>query len=327
MLCTFCNTARLDNEAPCPQCGAPSPLMSRTNTTSALSVGNGMGQPVPPLWDDNTASLPNASIGQRISPMLPQTPQLSFQSEQQQHVQQQSPISMLPAIYQPLQQQLNPSQTNSPPLGSGLIPVPMQHLSAMLPALPADESIVYVPPMYTKPRPIIPRYRAISGLLSILIVAILFCSGAGYYAKASGKLSSLTQLYGMVPPPSLKPTPMMPLPDPPNPIFGPAYSIINSATTNSRIDPSSHASAQPATIFQVNQTIYLTYSVQKPKTPGTVYIKWYTNGAFYESPAPIPLDKDAISGYATQKYVQPETGMVELYWNNQLAIRLYFVVR
>jgi len=281
-----------------------------------------------PPWEGNTASLANAPSGQHVSPLLPQTPQLSFQSElSPQTPQQQPPVSMLPAIYQPQYQQFNPYQTGSLPIGQGLIPVPMQHLGAMLPALPQDESIVHVPPMYTKPRPIIPRYRAISGLLSILIVGILFCSGAGYYAKASGKLSAITQLYGMVPPTSLKPAPTMSLPDPHAPVFGLAYSIINSATTNSRIDPTSHASAQPSTIFQVDQTIYLTYSVQKPKSPGNVYIKWYTNGAFYQSPAPIPLDQDSISGYATQKYVQPEEGMVELYWNDQLAIRLYFVVR
>ena len=319
MLCTFCNTPRLDNEAPCPQCGAPSPLIRRTQTTAAPDMRNVAGQAVSSLWEGNTASLPNA-------PMLPQTPQFSFSNESPQHVPQQ-PISMLPALYQQQQQQVYPPQTGPLLQGSGLIPVQMQHLGAMLPALPEDESIIHVPPMYTKPRPIIPRYRAISGLLSILIVAILFCSGAGYYAKASGKLSSLSQLYGMVPPASLKATPVMPLPNPPNPVFGPAYSIINSATTNSRIDPTSHASAQPATVFQVDQTIYLTYSVQKPKTPGTVYIKWYTNGAFFQSPPPIPLEKDAISGYATQKYVQPDEGMVELYWNDQLAIRLYFVVR
>ena len=294
-------------------------MKGRTQTNPAPNMGNGTGQAIASLWEGNTASLPNA-------PLLPHTPQHSFPSEPPQYGQQQ-PISMLPALYQPQQQQLNPAQTGPLLQGSGLIPVPLQHLSAMVPALPADESIIHVPPMYTKPRPIIPRYRAISGLLSILIVAILFCSGAGYYAKASGKLSSLSQFYGMAPPASLKPTPMMPLPNPPNPVFGPAYSTINSATTNSRIDPTSHASAQPATVFQVDQTIYLTYSVQKPKTPGTVYIKWYTNGAFFQSPPPIPLDKEAISGYATQKYVQPEEGMVELYWNDQLAIRLYFVVR
>ncbi len=175
--------------------------------------------------------------------------------------------------------------------GNALMPMLVQNTGAMLPALPEEESAIYVPPMYTKPRAIIPRYRAISGLLSVLIVAAL-------------------------------------LPDPKaNPDFGPGYSIINSATTNSRIDPVSHASAQPANTFQTNQNIYLTYSVQKPKTPGVVTIKWYTNGSFYQSSKPIPVTTLAIDGLAVQQYSKPAEGMVELYWNDELAIRLYFVVR
>ncbi|GAC1349896.1 MAG: hypothetical protein NVS2B12_42490 [Ktedonobacteraceae bacterium] len=212
--------------------------------------------------------------------------------------------------------------------GSALMPMPLQHTGAMLPALPEEEGVIYVPPMYTKPRAVIPRYRAISGLLSVLIVTALLCSGAAYYVKASGKLTVLSQLYGLIPPPSVKAPPTPVLPDPKaNPDFGPGYSIINSAATNSRIDPVSHASAQPANAFQTNQTIYLTYSVQKPKTPGVMTIKWFTNGSFYQSTDPISVSTTGITGFTTQKYAKPAEGMVELFWNDELAIRLYFVVR
>ena len=318
MLCTFCNSARLDNGAPCPQCGAPAPLASRMNGTAGVGTEVGTGFPPAAPWEGSTASLASIQVGHQYPPVLPQTP--PFPSWQQQQ-----PVSMLPVPYQQ-PQPFNTQQTGAL-IGNGLIPIPMQHLEAMIPAPPANESIVHVPPMYTKPRAIIPRYRAISGLLSLLIVGLIFCSGAGYYAKASGKLSVLGQLYGAVPPANVQPAPPKQLPNPPATVFGPAYSIINSATTNSRIDPISHASAQSANVFQVNQAIYLTYSVQRPKSPGIVSIKWYTNGAFYQSPPPIHIDKDAINGYEVQKYVQPEEGSVELYWNNQLAIRLYFVVR
>jgi len=57
-----------------------------------------------------------------------------------------------------------------------------------------------------------------------------------------------------------------------------------------------------------------------------VVIKWYTNGLFYQSSTTMTIT-GAISGYTEEVYVQPAEGMVELYWNNQLAIRLYFVVR
>ena len=79
-------------------------------------------------------------------------------------------------------------------------------------------------------------------------------------------------------------------------------------------------------VFRPNQTIYLTYSAQKPKQPGTIIIKWYTNGQFYQASDPKMI-AEAGTGVARQQYAQPAEGIVEIYWNNQLAIRLYFVVR
>ena len=311
MLCTFCNSARLDNEAPCPHCGAPSPLLS--NFIAAA--------PPAAQWGSNAAAPSNLQSSNQPPYYLPQTPP---QPEQQQQ-----PISLLPVPYQPQQPFMN-MQTSQMMGGNAMVQVPLQQMGGLVPAIPGDgeDGTVYVPPMYTKPRAIIPRYRVISGLLSLLIVAGLLCSGVGYYLNTSGKLAALGQFYGLAPPPSVKPkaTPMLADPKS-NPDFGPAYTIINSASTNARIDPVSHASAQPANVFQVNQTIYLTYSVQRPKTPGVMTIKWYTNGSFYQSPTPIQVATSAITGYTTQKYTQPAEGMVELHWNDQLAIRLYFVVR
>ena len=76
--------------------------------------------------------------------------------------------------------------------------------------------------------------------------------------------------------------------------------------------------------LKVGDTIYLTYSVH-PKAPGTVTVKWYTNNNLYEESKPIPV-ADAVSGYVPIQYSQAAEGMVELYWNDQLAMRLYFVV-
>jgi hypothetical protein len=309
MLCTFCNSARLNNEAPCPHCGAPSPLLS-----SFAAAG-----PPATQWGSNASSPSNLQLNNQALYHLPETPP---QAEQQQ------PMSLLPVPYQPQQPFMN-WQTNPTQGGNAMVQVPLQNMGAFSPTLPGDgvDGAVYVPPMYTKPRAIIPRYRVISGLLSLLIVAALLCTGTGYYLNTSGKLAALGQFYGLIPPPSIKPATIS-LADPKsNPDFGPAYSIINSATTNTRIDPVSHASAQPANIFQINQTIYLTYSVQRPKTPGVMVIKWFTNGSFYQSPTPIQVSTSAITGYTSQKYTQPAEGTVELYWDDQLAIRLYFVVR
>jgi hypothetical protein len=312
MLCTFCNTARLANEAPCPQCGAPSPLIAGANGT----YGN-LEAPMPPpmMWGSPPSPFSNVQVSNQVQQVLPQTPQVQQQST-------------LPVPYQPQQalSTMPPGTLTAGMEGTALLPIPTQNLSALVAALPEEAGVIYVPPMYTKPRPIIPRYRVISGLLSVLIVTFLLCVGTGYYVKASGKLATLGQLYGVVPPPNVKPIATVPLKDPPTTQqTGPAYGIINSATTTSRIN-SQHVAQQQDTVFRPGQSIYLTYSVQHPKAPGVVVIKWYTNGLFYQSNTTRTIT-GAITGYTEEVYVQPAEGMVELYWNNQLAIRLYFVVR
>ncbi len=218
MLCTFCNTARLDNEAPCPRCGAPSPLLGQ-----AQHATPGVYTPAPQWANSGTLYSPMQvnNQGQPVSGPL-------FQPQQPQPQTEQQAPSLLPVPYQG-QQALFQTSSNA------LIPLPAQNINVMPPALP--EEAVYVPPMYTNPRPIIPHYRVISGLLSVLIVTLLLCTGAGYYARASGKLSSLGHLVGFVPPTNLKPSSAATLPDPPTTqVTGPAYTIISSATTTASIN-------------------------------------------------------------------------------------------
>jgi hypothetical protein len=195
----------------------------------------------------------------------------------------------------------------------------------MAPAIPGEEEPIFVPPMYTKPRAIIPPYRAISGLISVIIVATLLCTGAGFYAKATGKLSFLHQIYGDARPGNIKTAQPATLPAPQSaPTLGPASSIINSASTASKIDANTAQPLNPTNQFKVGDTIYLTYSVH-PKSPGFVTAKWYTNGNFYQQSNPINI-KDAASGYIQMQFLQSLEGKVELYWNGQLAIILLFVV-
>jgi len=195
----------------------------------------------------------------------------------------------------------------------------------MVPAIPDEEGLIFVPPMYTKPRAIIPPYRAISGLISVFIVFALLCTGASFYAKATGKLTFMHQIYGDARPNNINTTQPTTLPIPQTaPSFGPAAVIINSATTASQIDPMTAQPRVPTNQFKVGDTIYLTYSVH-PKSPGTVTAKWYTNNNFYQQSTPISI-KDAASGFIPMQYLQPEEGKVELYWNGQLAVTLYFVV-
>lgn len=199
---------------------------------------------------------------------------------------------------------------------------------AMLPALPDQEAPVYVPPMYTKPRPIIPRYRAISGLLSVLIVFTLLCAGTTYYAKATGKLTFLHFIAGDTRPANIPPAAAAKLPVPPNTAQGgPAANMITSITTTSKIDPATDLAATPINQFTVGQTVILACSTHSAK-PGNVTVKWYTNGIFFKTTPDTPLAVPAgtFNLVMRMQFAQPAEGKAELYWDGQLAETVLFVV-
>ena len=196
--------------------------------------------------------------------------------------------------------------------------------------------------MYTKPRPIIPRYRIISGLLSVLIVTALLCTGAGYYAKVSGKLDAVRQFITGTTPNSIQPTATAQPIDPGtqlNSTSAAAITISSAAlTTHLSTTKNSFFVVKTDSVFKVNQTFYLIYSVQNPKTQGIVSLKWYTscqkanfqNCMFFTETVSGTVAANP-SGYYDGKVVMhydiPTQGKVELYWNNQLAQTLYFAVR
>lgn len=352
MLCNFCSVARLDNDAPCPNCSAPSPMRGRTNGTFGVGGTNGtMNVAMPGMagttqradWQPIAQPMPQSMpMNNAEMAFLPQTPQVAEQRQQpfpSQPLQPfqasptlpSSPPSLLPVLYQ------GGAANQQDPMGYGGALIPMQDIEAgmMLSSLPLNEGATFVPPMYTKPRPIIPRYRAISGLLSLLIVTLLACGTVGYYAKSSSQFAFLRQLYGATLPANEQPAPTPVLPNPQKaPDYGPAATIITSATTNTRIDPQTYVSVQPSQYFQTGQKIYLTYSIQPPKnSTGNLIIKWYTNNTLYWTSPPKVVTGDpkivgyVLNGYATQEFSQPTEGKVELDWNNQMGITLFFVVR
>jgi hypothetical protein len=343
MFCPFCHSERVANDSPCSNCGAPSPLMWGSQELpggaavsaakwGASTVSSGM------QWGQAPAAAPAQSYTANSWSAPAQNPAVQQPAWLQQPLQQASPLQSQPSAPSSPQGQQPVSLLPVPyqaPVAQGYQQdalrqlVPAQPMEQMLPALPDIPEAVYVPPMYTQPRAIIPRYRVISGLLSFVIVCILLCGGASYYAKASGTLAVLQRLSGGAPPPSLKAPPATPVPNPPDTVDkGPAYNIIPSATTTARVDPRTYIALQPQKIFRVGQTFYITYSVQHPPTKGTVVVKWYMNKIFFKSASSPPIAAgDMVNGDASMVYLGPASGTVELYWNNQLAQRLYFAVR
>jgi hypothetical protein len=351
MFCSYCKAARAANEMPCQNCGAPSPMLSMAGWADGQQAArswNGSEAFSQTQWSmpgSQTSPPPGSSPGDQGSPywtqnspapanQVEQLPWPQFSPAQNPGIEQQ-PFQVSPSSYPELQQQAGPPSLLPVPYEGGLQVQPgynqanMPQVFSPQPMLPIEESTIYVPPMYTKPRAIIPRYRIISGFLSIVIVLLTLCTGAGYYAKASGKLAALQRMYTGAPPPSITSGSTTPIPDPVDTIDkGPASDIIPSATTTSRVDQQSRIPLQPQKIFAVNQPFYVTYSVQRPRANGTVIIKWYMDKALYRSMQSPPIKAGAtLNGDATMIYAVPASGMAEIYWNNQLALRVYFAVR
>jgi hypothetical protein len=199
---------------------------------------------------------------------------------------------------------------------------------ALVPAVPGEQQQVHVPPMYTKPRPIIPRYRVISGLISFFVMIGLLCGGSIYFAQVTGRLGFLEQLIN----PQFQnvhSTPVTPLPVPATPVvYASNNTIITSATTASRIDASGQPQF-PTEQFFVNKPVYVTFSVHS-QSGGVVTIDWYTDKQYFESSRPLTIQKvtngTSISGNSAESFDRPAQGMVKLYWNHVLQVTLYFVI-
>ncbi len=327
MICVYCKLTRADNAAPCANCGAPSTIQAMPQNTSwnarpqrdfsfpQQQQNNSNVAPSP--WQQQMPSMPQWS---QMPPSLQPAPSASQWSrvppppQPAQDAQADSANSRLPVPYQG---------------GMGLQQVPDNAQNINIAAPEGEEGVVYVPPMYTAPRPIIPRYRIISGFLSFVIVVLMLCGGAGYYAKASGKLDLVMRVItGNNPaPPNILPGNAN-LPDPSDQVIkGPAYDIIPSATTTTHLINSMIA-AQTDRIFKPNEMFYLTYSVY-PQKAGKVTTKWYMNNLPYH----ITTSKDDLQAgqgatvTTSMAYASPAEGKVEIDWNDQLAQTLFFVVR
>jgi hypothetical protein len=282
MFCVYCKNERVENEAPCPYCGALSPLVEDITYGQKETYRQG----------EQPSLLPIPYQGGGMQ-------QADFPWYQVQET----------------SRQMIPSQETA-------------QVTSALSVQAEEHGAIYIPPMYIKPRAIIPRYRIISGFFSVLIVFTLLCTGASYYARASGQLSNLQRITGNILPPSLHPaTPV--LADPPNRVdHGPAYLIIPSASLSAHLDPQNDFFALKSdTVFKPDQTFYIIYSVQHPQTQGVVLIKWYTDGALYTSASSSINAGANVTGKAAMQYAKPAEGSVELDWNGQLAQKLYFVVR
>jgi hypothetical protein len=305
---------------------------------SNMTNNNGWASFAPAPPDNAWQSPPQASFAApEAPPQWGQVAQSPF-PQQDAQPQQYSPVwgapeqqgqedaaqSMLPVPYQGQNGlQLNQPQDASLPM----LMQPPTTLAELAPSLP--ESSVYVPPTFTKPRPLIPRYRIVSGLLSLLIVTLAACGGLAYFAKTNSTINTLARTFTGAPPSQAMSPTGANLPDPKvDPDRGPAFNTIPVAATSSRVDQKTNTPLQPTQTFAANQIIYLTFTLPNPQN-GTVTTKWYMNNEFFlAGPRIQSQQSDQARNILIQEaYATPAEGSVEIYWNGQLAQRLFFVVR
>jgi len=355
MLCPSCNNYRPATIAPCPSCQAASPLVNNGWGGSDASFGNGnawgnqdqaagaansWGGPMtatsnndwnaaPPadqvpfaanFWQDPAASGVQQMGFPTVNNQQPAGSDNSFWSQNAASSQAQGQAG---------QQSLVPYQA---PASQSLMVMPngfpTMNNNALVPALPetGQDAAVYVPPMYTSPRPLIPRYRAISGLLSFIIVVGLLCAGAGYYAQVTGRLNFIEQMLGTYTPPKITTNVSHTLAVPSTQETpGPGANFILSAAIGASVNPTSGQIPVLINQFTVGQQIFVSCSLNITK-PGQVAAKWYTGNLFWRAPAPLTATPQHSAIFSIV-YDAPTEGKVELYWNNQLAMTLLFVVQ
>jgi hypothetical protein len=359
MLCPSCNNYRPATTAPCPSCQAASPLVNNGwgGSNASFGTGNAWGN------QDQTAESANSWGGpmntaipndwsalpadqQPFAPNFWQDPaasgvqQMGFptiNNQQQPGGSENSFWSRNMAAPQPQggqagQQSLVPYQPPVAPASQSLMVMPNGfptiNNNALVPALPetGQDAAIYVPPMYTNPRPLIPRYRAISGLLSVIIVMGLLCAGAGYYAQVTGRLVFIQQMLGTYTPPKITTGISHTLAVPSTQETpGPGANFILSAAIGSSIDKTSGQIPVLINQFNVGDQIYVSCSLNITK-PGQIVAKWYTGNLFWRSSPPLAATPEHSAIFSIV-YDAPTEGRVELYWNNQLAMTLLFVVQ
>ncbi|GCE11327.1 hypothetical protein [Tengunoibacter tsumagoiensis] len=311
MACQYCQRGSVEQGEICPFCGLPFFEKLKQEDKSDHSE-EGQIDAIPQLSFDEHL------LDQTNSLTRPETGQVSLGPLAS------SLSSQIPALYQSIP--LPPEQTeHQNTLALQLVP---EHILEQLQPVEQPE-IVYIRPDYPALRPLIPRYRIISGLLSILIVSIFLCAGTSYYVKTSGLLDRAGQfLWGQKLQSVNAVAPQ--LPDPPTPSTGDfgapeVRAIIPSVAISARVDRL-NLPIKVDTVFKPDQELYLTCNVQPPAGGGIVMAKWYINGHFFKSSELInvPVARNLA---IPMLYLTPAEGYVELYWNMQLVQRLYFVVR
>jgi hypothetical protein len=317
MKCTSCGMPLSPSRAntSCPRCGAAAGVGQKS--TGAANSPN----PVfyePPSWGGNGAGVP---LGVGMSPQdghWGQAGQLSSYNPSmgQAPVLQPGAINRVPTqAAQPGQMWL-PGPTAQPGLSSNPI-TPQLRQPPRFPQPPRDND------RKTRIGFLVAGLCVVAG--GLLLVFVYFMAiGAGN--NSSGNTGTVTQTASS---PTAAPSPTT-TPSSTATAY-PGQQFINNAQTSST-PPSGSQPGQAATIFKVNQKLYVSFNVHTGGQSGAICLVWYLNGkqAFTSN---FAIGANTKFGYAYAIYGSPGPAYVELYWasnttcaNQQLAQHVDFTI-
>src|SRR5215469_15032406 len=153
MLCTYCNAFRPATDVPCPQCGAPSPLLNGA-LPPQVSRGGAPRNTSSLQWNNQPSSGPlRGTNGPNNFPWAPEVSLPSTPSAQPPMQGQ----SLLPVPYQDRVAAANQSlllmSQDLTMRETALLPIPTYDLGPLAPYPEKEEGdSLHIPAMYTKPR-------------------------------------------------------------------------------------------------------------------------------------------------------------------------------
>ncbi len=176
----------------------------------------------------------------------------------------------------------------------------------------------YIPATEEKRKRKLSSWRVVSGVLSVMVVCVASCAGAGFLGQQQISRMLPAPIQNLIRPPSvdLSRVPATPVSTP-----GPAAKNITSLVTAKNVD-SSYNPVDVTSYFTVKSTVYAVMTIVgvSQNKANTLTCAWYLNGLNFNlktgtSYTVQPTKATNFHAICALPYNQVGVGMVRVYWN------------
>ncbi len=317
MVCDHCGAER-PRTGPCPECGAPPP--APYGPTRGRSQPGGQRRPSGTNWGsggssggrgllsrgsgqsgDNWGDWDDGRQGAGRSSGRPSSPGYNYDPDSDSR-------ALMPQYGQPMPPAAEDEMVSIPGF-----PQTDEEERAMGMRRPA-----YIPATEEKRKRKLSSWRVISGVMSIMVVCVASCAGAGFLGQRQIANMLPGPFKTIIQPPSvdLSQVPATPVSTP-----GPAAKSISSLITAKGVD-SSYRPVDISSYFLVKSTVYAVMTIigVSQNQPGTFSCAWYLNGLNFNlhdntSKTVQPTKTTNFHAICSLPYNQVGVGMVRVYWN------------